>query len=104
MGDFYIDGEKFNGPSFLETLEYDPIERMKKRFQIVLNSRPSFYYDTTIKFIDPFTLIKLSGLYDFVIDNCHNIRVVHLIKYGKNYKVRKKNFNRAVRIIEKELN
>lgn len=99
----YIDGEKFNGISDFETIEYDSTERMKNTLQILLNNSPSITYTSKIKFIEPFVLYKLTGLYDFVIDNCHNKRVVHLIKNGKNDKIRKKNFNRAIRIIRKEI-
>lgn len=57
---------------------------------------------TTKCTFNKWTLYKLTGIYKAVIDGCPNRRVAHLIKYGKNDRVRHKNFNRAVKIICKE--
>lgn len=38
---------------------------------------------------------KLTGLWDYVIKYCPNRRLAHLVKYGKNRRVRVKNFYRA---------
>ena len=46
--------------------------------------------------------LKLLGVYDSVISTCPNKKVVHLVLYGKNKKIRKKNFHRAIKILEKE--
>ena len=46
--------------------------------------------------------LKLLGVYDSVISTCQNKKVVHLVLYGKNKKIRKKNFHRAIKILEKE--
>lgn len=54
---------------------------------------------TTKCTFNKWTLYKLTGIYKAVIDGCPNRRVAHLIKYGKNDRVRHKNFNRAVKII-----
>lgn len=53
--------------------------------------------------INKIMLLKVSGIWDWVIDNCSNRRVVHLIKHGRNNRVKMKNWNRAVRIIGKIL-
>ena len=52
----------------------------------------------------PVTLSKdawlaILGVKDAVLDVCPNKRVVHLVKHG-NKKTRKKNFHRAIRILE----
>ena len=53
--------------------------------------------------INRMALYKFIGLYDWAIENCPNKRVVHLMRYGKNNKVKMKNFRRSLRIVEKVL-
>ena len=67
---------------------------------IDLSGEASF---TTKCVFNKWALYKLFGMYDMVINCCPNRRVVHLVKYGKNDRVKHKNFKRAVRIIDKEL-
>lgn len=43
--------------------------------------------------------LAILGVKDAVLDVCPNKRVVHLAKHG-NKKTRKKNFHRAIRILE----
>lgn len=45
------------------------------------------------------TWLTILGVKDAVIDMCPNKRVVHLAKHG-NKKTRKKNFHRAIKILE----
>ena len=45
-------------------------------------------------------VLALLGIRDSVLDLCPNKKVVHLARHGKNKKIRKKNFSRAVRILE----
>lgn len=52
--------------------------------------------------LDRMMFHKIIGSYDWIINKCPNRRVVHLIKYGKNKRVRNKNFNRALRSMIKE--
>lgn len=44
--------------------------------------------------------LALLGVRDSVLDLCPNKKVVHLAKHGRNKKIRKKNFHRAIRILE----
>lgn len=44
--------------------------------------------------------LALLGIRDSVLDLCPNKKVVHLARHGRNKKIRKKNFNRAIRILE----
>lgn len=39
---------------------------------------------------------KLTGLWDYVIQYCPNRRLAHLVKFGKNRRVKVKNFYRAL--------
>ena len=45
-------------------------------------------------------MLALLGIRDSVLDLCPNKKVVHLARHGRNKKIRKKNFNRAIRILE----
>lgn len=45
-------------------------------------------------------VLALLGTRDSVLDLCPNKKVVHLARHGRNKKIRKKNFNRAIRILE----
>ena len=45
------------------------------------------------------TFYRLTGLYDWIYQNCPNRRIAHLMKYGKTHRVRDKNFRRALHII-----
>ena len=58
---------------------------------------------TVICKINRMVFYKFIGLYDWAIENCPNKRVVHLMRYAKNDKVKMKNFRRSLRIIEKVL-
>lgn len=45
-------------------------------------------------------MLALLGIRDSVLDLCPNKKVVHLARHGRNKKIRKKNFHRAIRILE----
>lgn len=45
-------------------------------------------------------LLAITGIYQAVIDCCPNRRVAHLALHGKKARTRKKNRNRAFRILE----
>ena len=98
---FYINGNPVKGISDLAVYETDITKCIKDHTTYSLNN-DCLSFTATIK-VNKFDLWKLLGIYNWVIDNCHNRRVVHLIKHGKNNKVCKKNFNRALKIIVKEL-
>ena len=46
-------------------------------------------------------MLTLTGMYQAVIECCPDKRVVHLALHGKKARIRKKNFNRAFRILER---
>ena len=100
---FYINGDPVKGISDLAVYETDITKCIKDHTTYSLNeNNDCLSFNATIK-LNKVYLLKLLGIYNWVIDNCHNRRVVHLIKHGKNIKVRKKNFNRALKIIAEEL-
>ena len=45
-------------------------------------------------------MLTLLGIRDSVLGLCPNKKVVHLAVNGRNKKIRKKNFHRAIRILE----
>ena len=45
-------------------------------------------------------MLALLGVRDSVLHLCPNKKVVHLAVNGRNKKIRKKNFHRAIRILE----
>lgn len=45
-------------------------------------------------------VLALLGARDSVLDLCPNKKVVHLARHGRNKKIRKRNFSRAIRILE----
>ena len=47
--------------------------------------------------------LKLIGVYDWVLNNCPNKRVVHLARFGRTQRVRNKNFRRAWDSLGKEI-
>lgn len=64
-------------------------------------------FDTTASFecitrLSKETVMALYGIREAIIKCCPNKRVIHLALNAKKYRTRKKNFNRAIRILEKE--
>lgn len=49
--------------------------------------------------LDAITFAKICGLWDWLIENCPNRRVVHLMRHSKDRRIVKKNYCRAQRII-----
>lgn len=56
-------------------------------------------YETMTKEVDEF-LRAITGMYQAYINCCPDRRVVHLALHGKTARIRKKNFNRAIKILE----
>lgn len=48
-------------------------------------------------------LNALFGIHGLVCNCCPNKKIVHLAKHARKRKTRKKNFNRSIRILEKEV-
>lgn len=46
------------------------------------------------------TMLAITGMYTAILNCCPDRRVAHLAVYGKTARIRKKNFNRAIKILE----
>lgn len=46
------------------------------------------------------TMFAITGIHKVIIDCCPDRRVAHLAVHGKTARIRKKNFNRAIKILE----
>lgn len=92
---YTIDGNELHGiPDFECTFE--PVAEYVKD-TITLDS-PTLTAECKL---NKWLIYKLIGVYDWVLNNCPNKRVVHLAKYARKQKTRSKNFNRAIRLIGK---
>lgn len=63
-------------------------------------------YETTIEGTCKFyknALMHLTGVSQLAIDMCPNRKVVHLAKHANKRRARKKNLNRAIYILEREI-
>lgn len=45
-------------------------------------------------------LLMITGVREYIAKSCPNKKVVYLMLYGKNKKIRKKNLNRAIKILK----
>lgn len=81
----------------IPSLEID-VDKCKK---VLVKQIYSDFEYTGVLHWDPFMFYKFIGVYDWVLTYCPNKRVVHLAKYGKNDRVRFKNFWRAYMILGK---
>lgn len=95
-----IEGCEIKGISDFTADFEAPYEYLKENTIVKWND--DFTLTATCKFSRT-TYYKLLGLWGWVIENCPNKRVVHLMRYGKNDKVKMKNLWHGLRIIEKIL-
>ena len=102
-GTLYINGEEIGTgiPDF--ECSWDDIHaEFKKDMKISLDPEGSFTATLNTK-IDMLWMAKLFGIWQWVYDLCPNRRVIHLAQYGKNKRVKIKNFKRACRITAKAM-
>ena len=97
VNSFYIEGCEIKGISGF-AVEDETIEEFVRQ-NTVIKFSDCFTMTATCK-INRMAFYKVIGLWDWAIVNCPNKRVVHLMKNGKNGKVKMKNFRRGLRIIE----
>lgn len=69
-----------------------------KRQAIIYHNPESMTVECQIK-IDRMVWALLTGLWQWAYENCPNRRIKHLMKHGKNDRVKYKNFRRALREI-----
>lgn len=60
---------------------------------------PSNYFECVAKASKEF-ILAVTGLRNSILECCPNKRVVHLALNGRTRRIRKKNFNRAIKILE----
>lgn len=73
------------------------IEFIPKSFYIL---EPNGNYEGITK-LSREAIITLFGFYNTILGCCLNKRVVHLALHASKARTRKKNFNRAIRILER---
>ena len=96
----YIEGCEFKGIPDFTVADEDIRDFCEQNTAIVLKDCVL----SAILKIDRMLFYKVIGLYNWVINYCPNRKIVHLIRHGKNKRIRNKNFKRALRIIGKEIN
>ena len=57
-------------------------------------------FETTNEIIRELLLMITGGVREYIAKRCPNKKVVYLMLYGKNKKIRKKNLNRAIKILK----
>lgn len=103
-GRIYINGTEFVGEGITDydysTYEEASDEYFKNNIVLDLNKSREMSFTATCVF-NRIAYLKIIGVWDWVLENCKLGRVKHLMKYGKNERIRWKNFKRAVRDIGK---
>ena len=103
-GRIYINNTEYVG---IGLTDYDYSEFREKatdyikRNMVVRSSTgASLTFQMKVSYI---ALCKVMGIWDWVLENCRDGRVKHLMRRGKNERIRKKNFKRAVHLIAKNV-
>lgn len=98
-GILYIDGKEL-GSTFECDCEKVMYEHRDELFKIESIDEATL----TCKMIFNTKLFyKLTGMWDWICDNCPNRKVVHLMRFSKSKRIREKNFKRALRIVGRML-
>ena len=91
----HIDGNiQYGIPDF----EADCDQFLKESVTIKKIDEKNLSFECEIKF-DKWKFFQSTGITDWMYLCCPNRRVAHLMMFGKNKKIRHKNFNRAAKII-----
>lgn len=99
---FYVKTE--NGMQKIDKLDLDNVETVDYEDQDlisnVIRNDPYIFEGFTDRLLNEMTLI-LYGIDKVVIEACQNSRIRHLALYSRKKRTRKKNTNRAFRIVER---
>lgn len=99
-GTLYILNEDDEPKKFGEVKEIEVEERANDASDFVVPvTGMEATYEACCK-ISKDIVLALLGIRDSILDLCPNKKVVHLARHGRNKKIRKKNFSRAIRILE----
>ena len=106
-GVLYIEGKEF-GPTRLASFECNVDEVIEEHRDEIISFQTlgEAAGEATMSFkvlFDTLAFYKLTGMWDYIINNCPNRRVVHLAQFSKKKRVRDKNFKRALHIVGKLL-
>ena len=104
VGHVYINGVEYVGEGISDYSfeEHEEAAREYCRSCWVVKRYAQNSLEFTMK-IKRIPYLKVLGLWDWAYENCPNGRVKHLMRYGKNDKIRHKNYQRALGIICKSL-
>lgn len=104
-GAVYIDGEYVGIAKDITITDFVPDRDAVKDYvrENIVMSCDGFRELTGTISIDKITMFKLTGLWYWAMYNCPNKKLVKLMKYGKNARVKMKNFKRAIKEIGKHI-
>nr|DAP85223.1 MAG TPA: hypothetical protein [Caudoviricetes sp.] len=106
-GKFYVasTGNGYEPLAMLEISSISTIEEPEERADDYIYIPKLAYFDSieiSAKLLEE-APNKLFGICSLVYNCCPNKKIVHLAKHARKRKTRKKNFNRSIRILEKEV-
>ena len=100
-GTFYINGQEYNGALTdydFENYREDTESYLKENMVLRMYDPCELTITSTVNRI---LLLKIGGIWYWVLENCPDRRVKHLMMYGKNERVQYKNYLHACRLITK---
>ena len=89
-------------PTRLASFECDLHETLEEHRDEIFTFKEMVIGESEITFkmiFDTETFYKITGMWDYICDNCPNRKVVHLMEHAKKKRIRDKNFKRALRIV-----
>lgn len=102
-GTLTIDGQTWTGP--ITDFTFEPEKASEAIQQHIMDT---YKLNTALNglamtcTIARTTMLKLMGIWQWVVDNCPSGRVRHLMLHGSE-RVKSKNFNHAIRLINRSL-
>ena len=94
----YIDGCEFKGIENF-SVEYDDLDSKEIPGNLEFVKKVNDQTLTVEYKINRIVFLQFIGIWKYALKYCPNRRVVHLMQFGKNDKIKIKNFYRAVNII-----
>jgi len=102
-GTIYIDGCEAKGIEAFESSYDEDMARDYVLDNMQYVRKPDTAEITLTCKMNKIIFLKLIGIWDWALKYCPNRRVVHLMQFGKNNKIKIKNFYRAMKIIAREI-
>lgn len=103
VGTFYINGQECGGVVTRYDFEdhREDTESYLKENMVLRMKDPCTF--TVTAHVSLYGLLIISGVWDWVLENCPDRRVKHLMLHGKKERIRRKNFYRAIRLIARRV-